>query len=467
MLRHSSLGFNQDFNLVIRWRRVNKVPVTYSSRREFNSENPMKTIKTSRRQFLKSSALATGALAWPASSYSAVSGANDRIHFAVIGCGGMGTGHVNSLVKRSQADNIIVRAISDVYQRRVTRAQGICKGDGYLDYRKLLERADLDAVLIATPDHWHAKISIDAMEAGKHVYVEKPMTHTVEQAIQLRDAVKRAGKTLQVGPNGTANDSYWQAHEAIKAGRIGKVTWAHGSYNRNARICLFNEHQKIDPTAGPGKSGEDYIDWDMWLGHQWGLAPKIPWTPEHFFRFRKYWPYNGGVATDLLYHKLAPLLIAIAGSNGEYPRRVNANGGLYVEKDGRDIPDLFMMTADYPSEWSIFLVSTLTNDAGLPDRIYGKHGTMELGGEPALRWNGEFKEEFKAKNDGKEEVRLPIKQRRDLEGNFIDVLRGKDKLACNADLGCATMVAIKMAVESFRQSKTMLWDTQEERVRTA
>jgi predicted dehydrogenase len=427
----------------------------------------MKIPKTSRRTFLKSTAMASGALALPQFVRATTFGASDRIRFAVVGCGGMGTGHLGSLVKRSEADNIQVVAVSDVYQRRLTRAKNICKGDGYLDYRKLLERKDVDAVLIATPDHWHAKISIDAMEAGKHVYVEKPMTHTVEQAVELREAVKRTGKTLQVGPNGTANDSYWAAHEAIKAGRIGKVTWAHGSYNRNARICLFNEHQKIDPTAGPDKSGEDYIDWDMWLGHQWDLAPKIPWTPEHFFRFRKYWPYNGGVATDLLYHKLAPLLIAIAGANGEYPHRVSATGGQYIEKDGRDIPDTFLMTADYPSEWSLFLVSTLTNDAGLSDKIYGKHGTMELGGEPALRWNGDFKEDFKMKNDGREEVRLPIKQRRDLEGNFIDVLRGKDQLACNANLGCATMVAIKMAVESFRQSKTLLWDAKQEKVRTA
>jgi len=125
------------------------------------------------------------------------------------------------------------------------------------------------------------------------------------------------------------------------------------------------------------------------------------------------------------------------------------------------------MTADYPSQWSLFLVSTLTNDAGIPDRIYGKHGTMELGGEPSLRFNGDFKEEFKAKNGDKEEVRLPIKQRRDLEGNFIDVLRGKDKLACNSDLGCSTMVAIKMAVESYRQKKTMLWDAKHEKVVTA
>jgi predicted dehydrogenase len=428
----------------------------------------MNTAKTSRRDFIKSSTVAAvGAMAFPASSYAASIGANERIRFAVIGCGGMGTGHLGSLVKRSDVDNIKVVAVSDVYQRRLTRAKNICQGDGYIDYRKLMDRNDIDAVLIATPDHWHGKISTDGMESGKHVYVEKPMTHTVEQAIQLRNVVKRTGKVLQVGPNATASDSYWQAHEAIRTGRIGKVTWAHGSYNRNARICLFNEHQKIDPTAGPGKTGEDFIDWDMWLGHKWGLARKIPWNAEHFFRFRKYWPYNGGVATDLLYHKLAPLLIAIAGPNGEYPSRVNASGGLYVEKDGRDIPDTFLMTADYPSEWSLFLVSTLTNDAGIPDRIYGKHGTMELGGEPLLKFNGDFKEEFKSKNDGKEEARLAVKQRRDLEGNFIDVLRGKDKLACNADLGCATMVAIKMAVESYRQKKTMLWDAKREKAVTA
>jgi predicted dehydrogenase len=427
----------------------------------------MNTANISRRDFIQTSTVAAGAIALSASAYANAFGANDRIRFGVIGCGGMGTGHLGSLVKRSEADNIKVVAVSDVYQRRLTRAKGICQGEGYLDYRKLLERNDIDAVLIATPDHWHGKISTDAMQSGKHVYVEKPMTHTVEQAIQLRNAVRRTGKILQVGPNATANDSYWQAHDAIKAGRIGKVTWAHGSYNRNARTCLFNEHQKIDPAAGPTKTGEDYIDWDMWLGHKWGLAPKIPWNAEHFFRFRKYWPYNGGVATDLLYHKLAPLLIAIAGPNGEYPSRVNASGGLYIEKDGRDIPDTFLMTADYPSEWSLFLVSTLTNDAGIPDRIYGKHGTMELGGEPLLKVNGDFKEEFKAKNDGKEEARLAVKQRRDLEGNFIDVLRGKDKLACNADLGCATMVAIKMAVESYRQKKTMLWDAKREKVVTA
>src|SRR6266446_6171658 len=157
----------------------------------------------SRRHFLKTStAVAAGAVAFSEASYAAIIGANDRIRFGVIGCGGMGTGHLSSLVKRSDADNLKVIAVSDVYQRRLTRAKGICQGEGYPDYRKLLERSDIDAVLIATPDHWHSKISIEAMDSGKDVYVEKPMTHTVEQALQLRDAVKRTKRTLQVGPNG-------------------------------------------------------------------------------------------------------------------------------------------------------------------------------------------------------------------------------------------------------------------------
>jgi predicted dehydrogenase len=422
----------------------------------------MDSSKLTRRDFCK--AAATGTALFSVASSARAAGANDRIGFGVIGCGGMGTGHLSNLVKRGGDDNIQILTVCDVYQRRLTRARKISGGDGYLDYRRVLDNKDIDAVLIATPDHWHGKIGIDALEAGKHVYVEKPMTHTVEQALQVRAAVRRTKKVLQVGPQATGSDGYWQAHEAIKAGRIGKVTWAQGSYNRNARVCLFNEHQKVDPSAGPDKTGEDFIDWDQWLGHKYGLAPKIPWTPDHFFRFRKYWPYNGGVATDLLYHKLAPLLLAIAGPDGAYPQRVNASGGLYIEKDGRDIPDVFLLTLDYPQEFSIFLVSTLTNDSQLADRIYGKHGTMDPSGEPTLKCNGDFAQEFKAKNDGKSEAKLPVKGRRDMVGNFLDVIRGNGTLHCNVELGAATMVAIKLGVEAYRQRKTMIWDARQEKV---
>lgn len=429
----------------------------------------MTASEISRRQFLKSSALAGGVAVLAGLAPAKVLGANERINFGVIGAGNMGTGHLNSLVARSDADNIRVAAVCDVYQKRLTRAVGICHGDGYLDYRKLLDRKDIDAVVIATPDHWHAKLALDAMDAGKNVYLQKPMTlwSRVDQAIEVRNAVRRLRKVLQVGPQATSDDGVWKAHDAIKSGRIGKVTWAQGGYNRNSRISDFdNVPFIVDPAAGPQATGEDFLDWDMWLGWRFGLAPKIPYNPWHFFRFRKFWAYSGGVATDLLYHKLAPMLLAIAGPDGEYPKRINASGGRYVEnnsQDGGETPDTYLTTIDYPSDYSIFLESTITNDTPIPDRIYGKYGTLELGGDPTLRANGDFAPEFTERNGGYTEVRLPQKKGRDMEGNFIDVIRGDGTLYCNAELGAATMVGIGLGVRAYRQGKTMYWDPAQEK----
>ena len=175
----------------------------------------MTPLPPSRRDF----AAAASAAALTAASYARVAGASKRLLFGVVGCGGMGTGHVSSLVKRSAADNLQVAAVCDVYQRRLTRAMKIASAKGDRDYRRLIDDKDLDCILIATPDHWHGKISIDALDAGKHVYVEKPMTHTVEQALAVRDAVRRTKMVLQVGPNATASDACWQAHDALRAGR--------------------------------------------------------------------------------------------------------------------------------------------------------------------------------------------------------------------------------------------------------
>jgi predicted dehydrogenase len=430
----------------------------------------MDSIKQNRRTFLKTAAVSAGAMTFGGLTSSKVLGANDRIKFGIIGVGGMGNGHLEKLLEHKDENNIEVVAVCDVYQRRLTKAMNKCKGEGYLDYRKLLERKDIDAVLIATPDHWHSKLCIDAMDAGKHVYVEKPMTLTIEQAIEVRESVKKYNKVLQVGPQYTSEGTIWNAKKAIKEGKVGKVSWAQGGYNRNIRGCAFNKWFLLDETAGPDNAGEDYIDWNMWLGWKWNLAPRIPWNPEHFFRFRKYWPYNGGVATDLLFHILAPLLLAIVGSQGEYPNRVNANGGLYIEKDGRDIPDVFIMNADYPSEFSVNLTSVLTNDSTIPRKIYGKYGTIDLDkeGETVLTGNGDYVPEFREMNNGYSEVIIPAEEKlgthADMEKNFIDVIRQGGQLFCDVNLGCAAMVAIKMAVESYRQSKTMLWDAKNEKV---
>jgi len=413
-------------------------------------------------------------------------GANDRIHIGVIGTGGQGTHHIQQLLQRTEAENVRIVQVCDVYRRRLNRSIKLIDGGeaaGTMEYRKVLDNPEVDAVVIATPDHWHTKIAIEAMQAGKDVYVEKPLSHTIEQAIECREAVKHTGRVLQVGPQRTSYDYIPYARKAVADGRMGKVVWSHATSCRNSTEGQFN--WPMDPDAGPNAKGDGYVWWDRWLGYQWGLAPKIPWNAQHFFRFRKYYAYNGGVATDLLYHYLAPLLSIIAGPDGEYPKRVVASGGTYIEKDDRDIPDTFVMTVDYPSEHSIVLASCMVNDSNSPMVIYGQYGTMRFINQRGIgsglfieeqqvwwerfrkanadmvqtRWKSDARgKKYPRPVPGKAVATFDIEHSRNHMGNFLDAVRGISPLNCNVDLGCTTMVAIKMGVEALRRNRVMNWD---------
>lgn len=441
-----------------------------------------------RRGFIKGAAVAASSLPFmSAASYGRVLGANARLNIGAIGVGGMGQHHLRNLMGRTDSDNVVVSRVCDVYRRRVRDSCRIIERDesaGTLEYREVLDDNEIDCVLIATPDHWHVKISIEAMDSGKDVYVEKPLSHTIEQALACRDAVRRTGRTLQVGPQMTSDGRVWAAREAIRRGRIGKPVWSQASYCRNSRGGQFN--WPIEPDASPTapKDSDGYVWWDRWLGWEDGLAERIDWNADHFFRFRKYFAYNGGLATDLLYHRLAPILLAINGSAGEYPKRVVASGGRYLEKDERDIPDTFMMMADYPSEHTVVLASVMTNDDNLPMIIRGQHGSLDVEPKLQIREQGTWANEFRSTNsdrvgemiraataDGGEAPRngslafdLDPLPRRDQKGNFFDAIREGSPLACDVELGCATMIAIKMSVEAYRQDKVMLWDADAERM---
>lgn len=436
----------------------------------------------SRRRFIEANSRAAAfASLGGASAAARVPGANDRIRIGIIGVGGHGGGnHLKWLRSRAEENNIEIGAVADVYRRRITRAQAGAPGcAGYLDYRKLLDHKDIDAVVVATPDHWHAKISIDAMEAGKHVYCEKPMTLTIEQALAVRDTARRTKATYTVGPQRTGDAAFWEANTAIIEGRIGKVMWAQSGGGGSQKVSIYDGWFRVDPDAGPGATGDDFVDWDMWLGWKFGLAPKIPWNPQHFFRFRKYWPYSGGQASDLLYHTLAPLLLALAGPNGAYPRRVTASGGLYQFREfDRDVPDVYVTTLDYPGEYTILLVNHSAVGASVPTMICGRHGAIELTGtrtpkdrphEPTsnlrLRAEPEFLAEFKEKNgDAGAEVEVRVESRRDIMARFFDAIRGLGTVSCNAELGAATMVGIRMGVDAYRLNKPMIWDPKTEKV---
>ena len=230
----------------------------------------------SRRAFV--TAAATGAVALAAGR---ARGANDRIRMAVIGCGGMGSGHLGGLVKRAEADNVAGASPSATSTTAgSTRAKKISGAEGYARLPQgprpqgRRRRPDRHARPLARQDH-------DRRDGGRQARLLREADDAHGRAGDRRarrgpQAPRRSCRSARTPRPTTATG---RPHEAIKAGRIGKVTWAQGSYNRNARVCLFNTHQKIDPTAGPDKTGEDHIDWDMWLGHKCGPGPEDPLEP--------------------------------------------------------------------------------------------------------------------------------------------------------------------------------------------
>ncbi len=228
-----------------------------------------------RRDFVKQATQVGAALglagralgARPSSSKSSgrVIGANDRINIGVIGVGGRGAYLAREFAGIAERNNgCKIVAVCDVWQKRVTENKEKHQCDGYLDYREILSRQDIDAVLVATPDHWHAKIALEAMDRGKDVYLEKPMCHTIEEAKQLTATVRETKRVLQVGSQTTSSDQWHKAKKAIADGMIGKMIMSQGSYHRNSIEGEWN--WKIDPEAGPNGKGDNFIDWKMWLG---------------------------------------------------------------------------------------------------------------------------------------------------------------------------------------------------------
>jgi len=336
-----------------------------------------------------------------------------------------------------------------------------------LDYRELLARKDLDAVVIATPDHWHARQALEAMDQGKDVYLEKPMTHTIEEARQVWQTVVETKRVLQVGSQTTSSDQWWKARKAIQDGMIGQLLMSQGSYHRNSKEGEWN--WPIDKEAGPDGKGDNYIDWKMWLGS----APKRPYDPDRFFRFRKYWDYSGGIATDLFYHVVAPL--NICWGEPQFPYRVNGMGGIYVFKD-REVPDTFTLTADFAKGHSLVLSSSMANSIHIPGLLRGHKGTIVMvehgrfEGQTdhiTVTAEGIFREEFTQKW-GADKVTIPVEDKgRDAHmQNFLDCIRSREKPVLDALTGYKAMVTIQLGVESYQQGRVLYFDEEKQKVAT-
>lgn len=430
------------------------------------SESP----KVNRRDFVRVAvgagvALGTAVANLPAKAR--VVGANDRINVGFIGVGGRGTSILREALRLQESSNSIrVLAVSDVYEKRKKNAQQLCKGDGYLDYRELLRRDDIDAVFIATPDHWHARIAIEAMERGKDVYLEKPMTHTVDEAKDVHETVVKNKRILQVGSQTTSSDQWWKARKAIQDGMIGKLIMSQGSYHRNSKRGEWN--YPIEAEAGPTAQGDNYIDWKMWLGP----APSRPYNADRFFRFRKYWDYSGGIATDLFYHVMAPL--NICWGEAQFPYRVSSNGGIYVFKDEREVPDTFTLTADFSAGHTLCLSASMANNTHIPGLIRGNEGTLMMvpGGQFESRVDyitvtpqSIYKEEW-TKKWGAEEIQLKTEKRPSHMENFFTCIRTREKPVLDSLTAYKAQATISMAVQSYREGRILFFDEQKQKVVT-
>jgi predicted dehydrogenase len=396
---------------------------------------------TSRREFLGAAAL---------TATSRVLGANDRINLGIIGVGGMGFGHVKMLKPRT---DIQITAISDIYTKRKQRARdflGLAGKDIHHEYKDLLARSDVDAVFVVTPDHWHYRMAMDALDAGKDVYVQKPMAYRIEEAKSMAERVKKTGRVLQVGSQYASEPQYHKARELVAQGAIGKPLWAQGTYCRNTFHGEWNYEIDAEGT-------EDNIDWKRFLGS----APKRPFSQDRYFRWRKYWDYSGGIATDLLYHRLVPFLVTLGP---QFPVRVSSNGGIYVHKD-REVPDTISTTIEYP-DFQVVMSSSMAADLPgehLSPVIYGHEGTIEFRGKELVI----TPEPIYAKATKKQPRSIPT-ETRDLHlahmENFFDCVRSRKPPNLDADFGYRAMVAIGLGVEAYRESRQFAFDPSTERV---
>ena len=399
----------------------------------------------SRRTFLSAAAVSLAT----ARSYSQISGAGERLRIGVIGCGGMATHHMNTLVKMREKDNFDILAVCDIYDKRLAAAAKLTGGKPVKDYRRLLDDKDIDYVLIATPEHWHYQMASDAVDARKAVYVEKPMTHKSEQAKKLAAKVKQAGTKLQVGVQGMSDDSYETAYKYVKQGVLGKVVVAQIDYSRN-HIDDFWAYE-IDADAKPGVN----LDWKAWLGP----APKRPWDPLRYFRWRQFWDYSGGIASDLFVHRATRIIKAL---NLNFPDRGTASGGKWeFTSSPAEVPDTFNVMLDYPGGPTMLLVSSMANDTPVEHVLRGHKATLEFTRTGfVIRPQGLFGKDAKEivyNKNGAEEVGLHHR-------NLMAAVRRNEPLKCDAMLGYYGVVACEMGVESFRRQKYMRWDRSKERL---
>jgi predicted dehydrogenase len=448
-----------------------------------------------RRDFLKTSAAVGAAMSLTASSYAKVRGANDRIGVGFVGVGGRAQAHLDVINKLAKANKGVAPvAVCDVWDglekqyetggKTRTYLQGLYpsakkvgldaddKKHVVKDYRRLIELPEVDVVFIGTPDHWHAKISIDSAMAGKDVYCEKPMTKTIDEAHQVVDAMQKYNRVMTVGVQSMAEPRWREVNKLIKDGSIGHVCQAQTSYYRNSSMGQWR-YYRLWKEQNPKT-----VDWDMFLGHNFkinggpplGPSPKeMPFDRAVFAQWRCYWPFGGGMFTDLFVHQTTH---TIAAMGVRYPARVVGGGGLYLEYDTRDVPDVAAIVADYEEGCQFLITATMINDYPIEEVIRGHLATVKfttrdkkMGYEIFPQSIGGAPGRPKVAGEEKGELQAAIPDRDttpELWDDFLECVRmRKRETMCTPELGAAAFTTVAMGVKSYREGKSLFWDKEQ------
>lgn len=404
--------------------------------------------------------------------------ANDQVQIAVIGAGGMGMQDVSTALT---VPGVTLVAACDCYDGRLTAAKERYGTDVFTtrDYQEVLARDDVDAVIVGTPDHWHGRISADALRAGKAVYCEKPMVHAIPQAYDVIDAEAESGKTFMVGSQGMSSLGNEKARELFQEGVIGELNYAEGFWARNDPIGAWQYNI-------PDDASEETVAWDQFLGD----APKLPFDPLRIFRWRNYRDYGTGVSGDLFVHLFSSLHFVVSSKG---PQTIAAQGGLRYWKDGREVPDVLLGMFDYPdspshSPFNLSLrVNFVDGTSGSTFlRLVGSEGAMDVTWtEVILRRNklsGPTDVFSQAKSSEMEEMITQRKQmlppaesvyvaEQGYKGahfdhfmNFFDGVRNGTPVAEDATFGLRAAAPALACNNSYFDERIMKWDPEEMKV---
>ena len=433
---------------------------------------------STRRVFLSSAVAGAATLSSLAQEKSeAPAGA---VRLGIVGAGIRGL----ELMQESIAAGGKVVIVCDLYDGHLQRAQEIQSNTPTTkDYREVISRPDVDVVVVATSDHWHVPVATAAMKAGKDVYCEKPMSHTIPEALDMVRVSRQTKRLVQVGSQSLSMESTVKAKEWFDAGEIGRVFMIECSIFRANAIGAWR--YPVPPDASPKT-----IDWERYLGN----APKRPFDAQRFFQFRNWWDYGTGIAGDEYVHLLSRVHYVM---NVQFPLSAVANGGIYKWEGDRDVPDIHNTLYDYGKfqvQVSANLVSNFEN--GEIVRLMGEKGTIVMTEEnasllpynpredyeyPLESWPKPSKDQFIAahKSDPLADVgtadqqpkRKPITVAQQREGtqdhfkNLFECVRSRRQTIENVDFGCGTAVACHMANISYRQGgRRVAWDAAKEKL---